>query len=331
MKTLYPISHESALQFWRSSKSWKHLKKLSINERKLSRVPEKYLCSVTNDSAIYIHDELRLEYPIVFMVAERKSFIYSSRIKTVLRPQNLTQSSFSNINENIIIATPEYCFLTLAKNTPFEELVEIANNLCSRYLIDENKEYGQCTMDEHVCNTTLIRKYLTGVKNYKGLKKAILAVKYAVDNSNSPMESKLAVIICIPKVRGGYGLPKMKMNYYIKLSEEGAKLVGCEWLMVDMVWLNEKVIVEYDSDEAHLDSNQHSFDMARINALNQSGYRVITITKKDLRSVRNLDAVMEVLRMALHLRNNKKELEKYIDRRRNVMINLFYKKKNSER
>lgn len=254
----------------------------------------------------------------------KKYFRHTRWVKNVIRTKYLPPASFISLNDNVLVASPEYCFLSIATTLEFENLVETANNLCSMYLNDTSAEHGQIPF-EPVCTVELIKKFLNNIENFRGIHIAQTAIKYAVNNSNSPIESKLAVIFCIPKMRGGNGFKKMKMNASISLCEKARKLVGRNELVVDMVWPKEKVIVEYDSDETHLTSGQHAFDKSRVNALNLSGYRVITITRKDLYSLKNFDAISEVLRKALRIRPNKPALEKYYDIRKKVFKNLFYK------
>jgi len=324
LRNLYPISHQSAFEFWRNAVNLKYLKKLSVAERKITSLPEKYVCPAGHEVALKIHNTFGVEYPVILMQPAANNLQHSKWLKCVVRPKGIPPSSFVEIGHGVMVASPEYCFISLARNTSIEKLVEVANNLCARYLIDEAGAYGQRSMDMPICTVSSIEKYCSKVKILKGINKARVAIKYAVDNSNSPMESKLAVILCLPKNRGGYGFKKMKMNYCVHLSEIAAKHMGRETLMVDMVWPKEKVAVEYDSNASHLTSSQHAYDKERVNALIQSGYRVITITSTDLRNLKALDAVTELLRFEIHIRSKKAELEKYRDKRLGVLKNLFY-------
>jgi len=325
MKTYYPISHESAVQFWRNATSKKYLSNFTLQSRKLVALPIEYSCPDVQEIANQIHTKLGIEFPIVMVVPNVNAFKKKPTVKTVVRPKALPNGSFISLADKILIASPEYCFLTFSRSLPFEKLVEFSNNLCSMYLIDKSAEHGQSSFLP-ICTVKSISKYLSQVENFKGIIVARKAIKYSVDNSNSPMESKLAVILIIPRSRGGYGLPKMKMNYHAELSKRASKLIGRDSIMVDMCWPEEKVVVEYDSDETHLNSKQHEFDKARINALTQSGYTVITITKKDLYSINKLDTIVDTIRKALNLRNESKMLTKYFDKRKSVIMNLFYQK-----
>ena len=59
--------------------------------------------------------------------------------------------------------------------------------------------------------------------------------------------------------------------------------VNGRWIArVDMAWLAEKVIVEYDG-AGHLDEKQRRRDAERLNQLQAAGWRVIVLTADDLR------------------------------------------------
>ena len=90
-----------------------------------------------------------------------------------------------------------------------------------------------------------------------------------------------------------------------------------------MVWLEEKVICEYDSKLTHLSANQHDYDKRRLTALTASGYNVISITPEQLRNRNSMDLLFRSLRKTLGMRPFEKELEKYREKRWEVIREVF--------
>ncbi len=101
--------------------------------------------------------------------------------------------------------------------------------------------------------------------------------------------------------------------------------MGCDRLTGDMVWYEEKVIVEYDSNTTHLNSSQAAYDKKRAAAFMQVGYTVITLTPEDLKSLASLDKAFSVIRSSLGLKNVDHELTRNIKKRSEVFHLLFRK------
>ena len=87
----------------------------------------------------------------------------------------------------------------------------------------------------------------------------------------------------------------------------------------DMAWEPEKVAVEYDSDISHLSSAQHSKDKQRASALAASGYKVISITRNNVKNLTELDKTFKVLRKVLGMPRLDHRLVKYRSKRKAVL------------
>jgi hypothetical protein len=90
--------------------------------------------------------------------------------------------------------------------------------------------------------------------------------------SESPGESWVRTLL----VKSGLPAPQCNVDVY----------EGDLWLArVDMVWFEERVIVEYDGG-GHVDERQRRRDAERLNALQAAGWRVIVLTADDLKRPR---------------------------------------------
>lgn len=90
-----------------------------------------------------------------------------------------------------------------------------------------------------------------------------------------------------------------------------------------MVWFEEKVIVEYDSNISHLEAGQAAYDKRRIAAFQQSGFKVINITYNDIQTLSDLDRFFALVRKELNQRKSSTQLKKYYDKRYELFHILF--------
>ena len=158
------------------------------------------------------------------------------------------------------------------------------------------------------------------------VQKAKLAIRYALDHSNSPMESNLATLALLPWRYGGYNLKAPKLNLDVNLSETGAEHLGRETICCDMVWIEEKVVLEYDSNLAHLSPDQHAKDKKRITALSLSGYQVISVTANEVRSFRAVEELFLRVRRALGMKTNPERVETNFEQRYDVVHDIMFPK-----
>ena len=242
-----------------------------------------------------------------------------------LLPEGLPSGSIVQVEKDIFIVSPELCFLQSANDLSIPEMAAFACDLCAIYCQNNQNSFGQVRRDP-VTSVDKIISFLNKVNNVKGIKKAKIAIRYALDCSNSPMESKLAAISQLDISRGGYHVLPPELNGVIKLSKEGKKLMKRDTCMSDMVWRKQKVIVEYDSNLSHLSKQQHFIDKTRATALNLSGYTVISITARNLDSFRSIEETFFTIRGVLGMRKYETQFERYLEERYDAVKYLFFKK-----
>ncbi|MBQ9032357.1 MAG: hypothetical protein IJ106_13035 [Parasporobacterium sp.] len=129
-------------------------------------------------------------------------------------------------------------------------------------------------------------------------------MKHILDNSNSPMETKLAMAAVLPFLQGGFALKHLEMNRYVALTPQGRALLGIDSCCCDMVWDQEKIILEYDSNLTHLEARQHAMDKKRASALSMAGCKVISITADVLHNFTAFEKTFLSLRWTLGMRTD---------------------------
>ena len=253
--------------------------------------------------------------------------------KTVVRPGSIPENSFALLGtmhgDQVIIASPELCFLQAAQVFDFPRLVIFGTELCGIYIYDSSAEYEQRSR-EPVTNVKKIRHFLEKARDCRGRRRALRALQYILDRSNSRVETMLAVLSMLRMSDGGYRLKLPVMNFLIPFSKEGECLMDGHACYGDLGWLPDKLILEYDSDISHLSSSQHAKDKRRDSAIAVSGYRVIHVTKQDVSSRKKLDELFTMLRKLLGMRNADKKLAKY-EKKRTELIRIFHEFRCSDK
>lgn len=308
----FPITFPSALGFWLTYKNKSPLKTTSV------------LDAADFEKQVFIKtaELYQMAFPLHILVPHRSLRNQGMHFKCHVLPENLPKDSFVNMTKDVSIICPELCYLFAAKYLTIPELAVLACDLCGIYAVDAYSRFGQVSR-EPVTSIARIKDYLSKIRIIPGVDKAKIAIQYALDGSNSPAESRMAVLAIMRYQHGGYGIRKPDLNAIVNLAQEAQNLLGRGECCCDMVWRKERVIVEYDSDMAHNSMEQVHYDKKRITALIMSGYKVITVTPDNFRNFNTADELFAMIRKALGQRENKKALLSGRDMRYDVVKQFF--------
>lgn len=324
------ITYPSALEYWLSEEGIPYYAHF---DRYSSAVSNKEVVQDISERRGIIQSIDKLLFPSPVHVAVPDNVKRNSTETIIFHrlPVHLPEHTFYKVIDHIYIVCPEYCFVQAAIDLSVPELILKANDLCSIYINDEMEMYGQRKRDP-VTTTAKIRAYLRRAGKLRGIIKARSIIPYVSDRSNSPMESKLAVLAALPLSRGGYGVIKPQLNQEIKLTKTAADYLGYAICCCDMVWKKQKVVLEYDSNLSHLEIQQHFKDKKRVTALNIAGYKVISLTAEQIREFRNVETAFLRVRSALGMRTPMDRWKyNYKLRERVVKDILLQKDQNPER
>ncbi len=180
---------------------------------------------------------------------------------------------------------------------------------------------------EPLTSLSKIQDYLNNASGLKGVKKARMAAQYILERSNSPKETEVAAASMLPLNQGGYSLLAPGLNYNVPLAEEAKNLMKRESLCCDIVWPEQKIAVEYDSEQYHILKDQFVYDKRKATALNLSGYKVFNITKDNLRNFAEVETFFLSLRKALGIRMHADRLKKYEEKRKQTVKEIFLTKR----
>lgn len=144
-----------------------------------------------------------------------------------------------------------------------------------------------------------LRAYVSKHPSTKGAHKIARHLPYLADGSASPRETKLALILGLPIMYGGYGLGIPRMNHKVLASGTARAISGRKGFRCDLCWPEAKLDVEYQSRENHEGETNRVRDSRRTNALVAMGWTVICITNDELDSMFATDAIAQSIRLKL--------------------------------
>ncbi len=178
------------------------------------------------------------------------------------------------VERGVFCAAPELVFLQMAGRLDHESLIFLGCELCGRYGLWENKVVTR----NPICDVGLIEDFLAECPGVHGRKKAARALKDVLPGAASPMEIGLALCFALPKASGGFGMPAPELNRALPVRGNAARLWDWPTITPDLLWDNQKIVIEYDSDEEHTASQKITNDSIRRNVLEEMGYRVVSVT-----------------------------------------------------
>lgn len=172
------------------------------------------------------------------------------------------------------VCSPELCFLQMASRLSLVELIQLGFELCGIHDLS-SADIMRCAPLTTVSKLSVCVETLPNVQCRK---KAVKALRYIAENSASPMETKLVMLLCLPYRFGGYGIEMPLLNHKINVTKAGKRFTSNDFFEVDMFWPAHRLIGEYDSDRYHTGARKETKDTARRNALEAMGYTVVSVT-----------------------------------------------------
>ncbi|MBR2790668.1 MAG: DUF559 domain-containing protein [Eggerthellaceae bacterium] len=227
--------------------------------------------------------------------------------------------SFQPLRGELWIATPELTFCQVASHAGFTEAVKFGYELCSNFVLSEL--LASPDRREALSSPEMLLDYLKRSADRPGVKAARRAARYVHAGAESPMEIAVSMLLTLPRMYGGYGLPAAELNREIIVkSRIGGRQ---QTYRGDLVWPRQHVIVEYDSDLHHSRKAEISRDALRRNALQDAGWRVIVMTKDQVYDETAMDEAAAQLARSLGVHGNGTEPRAMLLRRgalRNLLL-----------
>lgn len=196
--------------------------------------------------------------------------------------------SFEDMGNGLRMSTPEFMFLRKANELPFGQAVRLGNELCGRFRTSLTQFDAQDDEYDYLCQprTTKerIRSYLRGARDTKEYKRARKVLRVVADGASSPIASHIHELLCLPRSRGGYGLPPADCACAFESPEGLAPAPEGPYLAYDLAWGEELVAVQY--------SGERPPTKRQLEALQANGMRVVCVTNRDVEDPQRFDKVV---------------------------------------
>lgn len=222
-----------------------------------------------------------------FLVSEQSKRCRIQGVKCRVLGSPLPSEAFVFLGDDVYACSPAFAFARSAVELDFAELVLLGYEITGSYRLDSNSEQGFFSAPPLVSHSALVSVSSQG--NLLGANKAENALRFVSSGSASPMETALAMLLSMPKAKGGYGLPSPQLNAAVEVPKGDWRVAYGRQFRCDLLWPTASLCVEYDSDMFHTGSQKIARDARRRNALASLGFIVITATKNQVTSIPGLD------------------------------------------
>lgn len=213
--------------------------------------------------------------PIQVLVAGVEARTRTSSVLSHVWP-DLPDRSLVDAGEGFFVSTPEFCFVQMASQLKIAQLVQLGFELCGTYAMVSEGPAQQ--REAPLTSTAKLSAFVKANPHIRGCKQARRALNHVKDGAASPMEAVLAMLLCLPYRRGGYGLEWPMLNYRIDVPPSKRKMADRGYCKGDLCWPERHLCLEYDSELYHADAERRDSDARRRGTLIALDYAVVTVT-----------------------------------------------------
>ncbi len=212
----------------------------------------------------------------------------------------LLPSAVVPIQDGLFSSSAPLCYLQFASSYEVPELALLGCELMGAYAPCDFAAFGLMPR-EPLVTPALLRRFLDACGPVNGLVRARETLGYLFAHAASPMESRVALYLTLPRRMGGYGFPKPELNLRFDVDGRAHMVTDKRFYRGDLCWRDAGIALEYDSDAAHTGSDRIAADTRRRNALAYLGITVLGITRQQAFDVGEFDRVARTLAKLLDI------------------------------
>jgi len=317
------FTNETALEFWRLYRRSKDSCKFSQCRK---RLPSKASASDT----VRLGEAWGLTLPLDIMVGERSARRPSKAVRPHVCLKHIPDGSFVNVGDGLYLGSPEFCLYQMVTKYPLIKLIALGFELCGSYSLPGNVitsgDRGDSIQTMYDLPPLTGKKKLTDffarLEGWIGHAQAIKALRFFTDNSASPMETVLAMLLTLPYRLGGYSLPMPELNGSIYPTKRVSHFASKSFYRGDLLWRDAGVVAEYNSDLEHANQNRIAMDAIRRNDLSLCGIYEVTVTNRQIKNMELFDKVAKQIAVKIGKELRYKEPE-FLKARRELRSVLF--------
>lgn len=184
----------------------------------------------------------------------------------------------------VYVPRPELTFLLMSHYLSLTGLMLVGMELCGHYRLMSASSRQPLTSSrtlydkQALTSTAHLARYLERCKGIGGIKEARRALRYLANDSASPMESVVYLLLCLPRSLGGFAIRRPILNAKRAVNRSAKSFTLADHLVPDLYWPQYHLDVEYDSDEFHSDDASLQAGARRTLALRSMNVEVFSLT-----------------------------------------------------
>lgn len=188
--------------------------------------------------------------------------------------------SFRRIAKDALIVSPELCYLQMASVLSFLKLIELGWLLCGTYATLPD---GELTNNRRPLTTKhRLAGYIERCAGMRGREQVAKALQFVQDNAASPIETKLALLLSLPRRLGGFRFPIPTMNHKVHFSPSEQQLYGRQFVVLDLYWPQWRIGIEYDGRAYHGESDAIARDRAKSSEMAARKIEILRVDRTQL-------------------------------------------------
>mgnify|MGYP000960992017 FL=1 len=240
------LSHSSALEIWSSFKTGADVLARCWDSRNPSWRKDEPLPSECKVTELLIRElagmpELEgIALPLHVVVPSQAARSRCGKVACHVSSATFPRGSFIRIARNVLASSPELCFVQMASELSLPALIRLGFELCGTYGVATVGK-ADFRFERPFTTPARLARFLDKAANMPGTVKARKALKHLVAGSASPMETTLAMLLCLPLRMGGYALPQPCMNHAVNPRGRSRLAVDDKCYYCDLIWPNANI------------------------------------------------------------------------------------------
>ena len=203
----------------------------------------------------YLEDRLPwLSKPFRIIVPSRQQKRNLNDVRCHVAEASIQQDRYFRIAQGLFAPSPEVAFLQSNWSHDLAEVIFKGSTLCGAYGL--TPPFDTVFNRPVLTSSERIQEALLAHRDIRGCAMTRRAAPWILDNAASPREAALALLMTLPNHLGGYHFARPRLNHSIELTGAARPLSRKEYYVADVCWPAQRLILEYDSDERHLTSEQ---------------------------------------------------------------------------
>lgn len=229
------------------------------------------------------------ERPLHVLVDGEAHRIRSGRVVSHIWSGLLPQGALLRLGPGVLLASPRFCLQQMAPRSGLATVASVASEVCGSYSLSPRAPHG--FRERPPLDTPeALGEHFARERGY-GSGRVREALPYVLLGCRSPMETVVVLFFTLPEALGGCGLPAPLLNVRVDIPPDLQRALGVPYLVVDLCWPDQGVILEYDSYTWHLSPRAFDGTQSRNEGLRDEGWMVRTVTAGILAS----DSLRELL------------------------------------